>query len=78
MWAMKASHERMKTLKNVSVEMTETCLEETEKNQGELEIKMEACLEEMLVGIVGYWRTDIGTGIWLYVASIGDSEDNIK
>jgi hypothetical protein len=39
---------------------------------------MEACLEGMKVEIVGYWRTDIGTGIWLNVASIGDSENKIE
>jgi hypothetical protein len=46
MAAMKASHERM----NVSVKTTEDC----QMKQGKEEIKMEACLEEMKVEIVGH------------------------
>jgi hypothetical protein len=34
---------------------------------------MEACLEKMRVQTVGHWRTDMGTGIWLYGPADGRS-----
>jgi hypothetical protein len=53
MATIKASQERMEALMDVSLETTEACLEQTEANQGKVEIKMEACLEEMKVEITG-------------------------
>jgi hypothetical protein len=51
MVAMKASQERMEALMDVR-EAMKACLEKVEANQGKVEIKMEACLEEMKVETV--------------------------
>jgi hypothetical protein len=38
--AMKVSQERMESLMDVSLELTEVCLEKIEADQGKVEIKM--------------------------------------
>jgi hypothetical protein len=66
MATMKASHERIDAMRDVSLEMTEACLEKTEVNQEKVETKMEACLEEEEVETIGAlenqyddWHLDI-------------------
>jgi hypothetical protein len=50
MATMKASQERMKAMVDIiSLRMMEACLEKIGKNQGEVEMKMEADLEEAMV-----------------------------
>jgi hypothetical protein len=46
MATMRASHERINTLMDVSLQTTEVSLEKTEVNREKVETKMEACLEE--------------------------------
>jgi multidrug resistance efflux pump len=53
MVAMKASHERIEAMMDVSLGKTEPCVEKFEANQEKVETKMEACLEEVQVEVVG-------------------------
>jgi hypothetical protein len=55
----------MEALTDVSLKMTEACLEKTEANQGKVEIMTEVCIDEINVEPMGHWRTDLGTGVWL-------------
>jgi hypothetical protein len=41
----------------------EACLENIEMNQGKVETKVEAYLEEMKVEIIMHRRTDMGNGV---------------
>jgi hypothetical protein len=59
--AIKASQERMEALMDVSLEITESCLEKIEADQGKVEIKMEACLEVRKWMLSRHWRTEPGT-----------------
>jgi hypothetical protein len=43
----------MEALMGISLQTTQACLEKTEANQGKVEIKMEACLEETKVETIG-------------------------
>jgi hypothetical protein len=56
---MKASQERMKAQRDVSLETSEICIEKIEANQGTVEARMEARLEE-------YLRTEPGTMSFLH------------
>jgi hypothetical protein len=40
---------KMEALMEVSLEITKACVEKTEANQGKVEIKIEACLDEIKV-----------------------------
>jgi hypothetical protein len=61
---MKASQEWVEFLVDVRLETTKACAEKIEANQRNVEIRMEACLEEMKVESTKALRTDMGTAVW--------------
>jgi DNA integrity scanning protein DisA with diadenylate cyclase activity len=50
----------METLMDVSLESTKACLEKIEASQGKVEIKVEACLEEMQGETIGALKERCG------------------